>query len=150
MCRCRALFSNSMNGAVNEWRIDSSHLLPTSTALPEKTLFLHRARPTRGSYAGVRQCQVITADLSHFTCWAWDLLIWQLLSVPSLQMQHAHGQYCTTVTPLHWDHISLVQLLHLVYEFPIKCVEGLPDGRMEAGSLIRTLHPSFTPESPDE
>ena len=36
--------------------------------------------------------------------------------------------------------MCLVQLLRLVCEFPIKCAEEIPDGRMEAGSLTNTLH----------
>jgi len=52
------------------------------------------------------------------------------------------GQYCSLVAPLRWDPMCLVQLLHVVCEFPIKHVEDvqdIPDGRMEAGPLTNTL-----------
>lgn len=95
-----------MNGAENEWGIHSSHLQPAPTAIPEERLLLHWAHPAEDVYDCVRHSQVRAADLSHLTCWAWDLPIWLLLSIVSLSLQLAHGQSCTAIAL--WDPTCLM------------------------------------------
>lgn len=55
-------------------------------------------------------------------------------------MQCVQDQCCTMVALLRWDPMCLVQLLCLVCPFPIKRVEEILDGRMEAESLTNALH----------
>lgn len=115
------MFSSAMNGAENEWGIHSSHPQPAPTALPEERLLLHWAHSAGDVYGCVRHSQVRTADLSHLTCWAWDLTIWLLLSIVSLNPQLAHRQSCAAIACGIW------------------CVSS-PSWRREYGSRVSCKH----------